>query len=92
MPHILTAGSKLNSPIMTKRDKSKIATKSRICKSALELFSVVGYFQTSIAEITTNAHISKGLFYHYYWVFVFNILLTRMISRLKWLWCNLHVK
>ncbi len=66
MPHILTAGSKLNSPIMTKRDKSKISTKIRIRKSALELFSVVGYFQTSIAEITTNAHISKGLFYHYY--------------------------
>jgi len=51
---------------MTKRDKSKIATKSRMRKSALELFSVVGYFQTSIAEITTNAHMSKGLFYHYY--------------------------
>ncbi len=66
MPHILTAGNKLNSPIMTKRDKLKISTKIRIRKSALELFSVVGYFQTSIAEITTNAHISKGLFYHYY--------------------------
>ena len=51
---------------MTKRDKSKIATKIRIRKSALKLFSVVGYFQTSIAEITTNAHISKGSFYHYY--------------------------
>jgi AcrR family transcriptional regulator len=51
---------------MTKRDKSRIATKNRIRKSAIALFSVVGYYQTSIAEITTNAHISKGLFYHYY--------------------------
>ena len=55
-----------NSLIMMKRDKSKIATKNRIRKSAIALFSVVGYFQTSIAEITTNANISKGLFYHYY--------------------------
>ncbi len=77
---------------MTERGKAKETTKSRVLKSALALFSVNGYYQTSIAEITTNAHISKGLFYHYYWVFVFNILLTRMISRLKWLWCNLHVK
>jgi len=51
---------------MTKRDKANKITKSRIRKSALVLFSVVGYSQTSIAEITTSAHISKGLFYHYY--------------------------
>ncbi len=47
---------------MTERDKIK----SSIQKSALELFSLNGYYQTSIAEITTNANISKGLFYHYY--------------------------
>jgi hypothetical protein len=51
---------------MTERDKAKKITKSRIHKSALGLFSVNGYFQTSIAEIATNSHISKGLFYHYY--------------------------
>ena len=51
---------------MTKRDKIKKITISRIHKSALELFSVNGYYQTSIAEITKNARISKGLFYHYY--------------------------
>jgi len=51
---------------MIKRDKQKEITKSRIRKSALTLFSVDGYFQTSIAEISTGAHISKGLFYHYY--------------------------
>jgi len=51
---------------MTERGKAKETTKSRVRKSALALFSVNGYYQTSIAEITTNAHISKGLFYHYY--------------------------
>jgi AcrR family transcriptional regulator len=51
---------------MTERGKAKETTKSRVRKSALALFSVNGYYQTSIAEITTNARISKGLFYHYY--------------------------
>ena len=51
---------------MTKRDKSKIATKNRVRKSALKLFSENGYFQTSIADIALKANISKGLFYHYY--------------------------
>jgi AcrR family transcriptional regulator len=51
---------------MTERGKAKETTKSRVRKSGLALFSVNGYYQTSIAEITTNAHISKGLFYHYY--------------------------
>jgi len=51
---------------MTERGKAKEITKSRIHKSALGLFSVNGYFQTSIAEISIKANISKGLFYHYY--------------------------
>ena len=51
---------------MTEREKAKETTKSRVRKSALALFSVNGYYQTSISEITTNARISKGLFYHYY--------------------------
>jgi AcrR family transcriptional regulator len=51
---------------MTEREKAKEITKSRVRKFALALFSVNGYYQTSIAEITTNARISKGLFYHYY--------------------------
>ena len=51
---------------MIKRDKLKIVTKNRICKSALKLFSENGYFQTSIADIALKSNISKGLFYHYY--------------------------
>jgi len=51
---------------MTKRDKTKKITKSRVHKTALALFSVKGYYQTSIADISIKANISKGLFYHYY--------------------------
>jgi AcrR family transcriptional regulator len=51
---------------MTKRDEIKKIKKSEIHKSALELFSKNGYFQTSIADIVKKSNISKGLFYHYY--------------------------
>jgi len=51
---------------MTKRKGITIINKDKIHKSALELFSENGYFQTSIADISKKAVISKGLFYHYY--------------------------
>lgn len=51
---------------MTKRKEIKKIKKSRIQESALELYSKNGYFQTSIADISKKADISKGLFYHYY--------------------------
>ena len=51
---------------MTVRDKTKKITISRIHKSALILFGDNGYFQTSVADISKKANISKGLFYHYY--------------------------
>lgn len=51
---------------MKKRDEIKKIKKSEIHKSALGLFGEKGYFQTSIADISIKANISKGLFYHYY--------------------------
>ena len=42
------------------------AQKNKIHKSALKLFSEIGYFQTSIADISKSANISKGLFYHFF--------------------------
>jgi AcrR family transcriptional regulator len=51
---------------MKKRDEIKKIKKSKIHKSALALFSQKGYFQTSMADISREAKISKGLFYHYY--------------------------
>lgn len=52
--------------MMTRIDEIKKRKKSKIRKSALELFSENGYFQTSIADISKKANISKGLFYDYY--------------------------
>ena len=49
-----------------KRSEIKKITKNQIRKSALELFSEKGYFETSISEISSKSKISKGLFYHYY--------------------------
>jgi len=51
---------------MTKSNEIKKVKKSEIHKSALELFSDKGYYQTSIADIAKKSNISKGLFYHYY--------------------------
>ena len=54
---------------MTKRDKQKEITKSKVRKSALALFSVVGYYQTSIAEIATKSSTFieyEKMLYHFF--------------------------
>lgn len=46
----------------TIRQKSK----ETIVKSALELFSTTGYFNTSIRQIAKKANVSNGLLYNYF--------------------------
>lgn len=35
-------------------------------RSAIENFSIKGFKNTKISDITTNANVSHGLFYHYF--------------------------
>ena len=43
-----------------------VETQQTILESALELFSKNGYDATSVAEICSQANISKGAFYHHF--------------------------
>jgi len=47
-------------------EKIREESKSKILKSALELFAKKGYANTSISEIAKSAKISKGLAYNYF--------------------------
>ena len=52
---------------LTNRKKESIAKKKLIYDKAMELFSVYGYANTSIADISNATGMSVGSIYHYYY-------------------------
>ncbi|MBU1169796.1 MAG: TetR/AcrR family transcriptional regulator [Proteobacteria bacterium] len=49
-----------------KRDKHKMAVKSRVLEVAKQLFIAQGYSKTTIKEITQKAEITTGSLYHFF--------------------------
>lgn len=47
-------------------DRIRHTTSNQILQTALSLFCDKGYYATSIGELAQQAHISKGLLYHYF--------------------------
>ncbi|WP_169694129.1 TetR/AcrR family transcriptional regulator [Rhodococcus opacus] len=51
---------------MTEEGLASGRTKDQLLRSAVHLFSVHGYNQTTIQQVVTHAGLTKGAFYHYF--------------------------
>lgn len=49
-----------------KREEKKAQTRQRISDSAIELFELQGYEQTTVQQIAERADVAKGTFFNYY--------------------------
>jgi AcrR family transcriptional regulator len=50
----------------TANDEMSARTKRLLVDAAIKLFSAVGYAETSLQELVTEAGLTKGAFYHHY--------------------------
>lgn len=53
-------------PELSRRERKKLETRDRIYSSAMYLFQVQGFEETSIEQITQQADVGKGTFYNYF--------------------------
>ncbi|MFZ3102735.1 MAG: TetR/AcrR family transcriptional regulator [Desulfitobacteriaceae bacterium] len=53
-------------PDLSRRERKKLETRDRIYYSALQLFQLQGFEETSIEQITQQADVGKGTFYNYF--------------------------
>lgn len=53
-------------PLVSLRERKKLATKERIYREAIALFRQKGFAATTIEEIAATAEISKGTFFNYF--------------------------
>lgn len=51
---------------LTSRQKKALATREKLLKTSLDLFSKYGFEHVSIEQITKACHVSKGTFYTYF--------------------------
>ncbi|AFM00894.1 MULTISPECIES: TetR/AcrR family transcriptional regulator [Desulfitobacterium] len=51
---------------LSRRERKKLETYTRLYKCAMELFHKQGYEQTSVEQITQLADVGKGTFYNYF--------------------------
>lgn len=56
----------MNNKGISRRERKKRATRSKILSSARRLFEKKGYEETSIEEITELSDVSKGTFFNYF--------------------------
>ncbi|MHB8125492.1 MAG: TetR/AcrR family transcriptional regulator [Desulfitobacteriaceae bacterium] len=53
-------------PELSRRERKKMETRERIYSSAMQLFQMQGFEETSIEQITQQADVGKGTFYNYF--------------------------
>ena len=53
-------------PELSRRERKKLETRDRIYSSAMQLFQMQGFEETSIEQITQQADVGKGTFYNYF--------------------------
>ncbi len=51
---------------LSRRERKKLETRDRIYFSAMQLFQIQGFEETSIEQITQQADVGKGTFYNYF--------------------------